>query len=122
MVVGAGSDTIGGVSANPWNSQYASLALDSSGNPVVAWNDDSYYGQLSIRRFEGTTGTWADVELGTASGGGVSDNQGISEEPVLAVDGSGNMAVAWLGYTHHLGDRHIFVKRYDTASDAWVEV
>ncbi len=91
----AGSATGGGVSNNSDWSFGQSLALDSSSNPHIAWEDwplpngdpEIYYAY-----WDGTN--WVTHD-GANTGGGVSNNSGDSVFPSLALDSSGNPHIAW---------------------------
>ncbi len=114
--VGSESSTNGGISDNSGNSYSPALFLDSSGNPVVAWYDDtSGNWEIYIRRFNGTA--WVDVGDNSSTGGGISKNVGESLQPSLALDSSGNPVVAWNDNTS--GNYEIYVKRFD--GTAWVD-
>jgi hypothetical protein len=91
------------------------LALAPDGAPVVAWADNSAGDfEIYVRRWNGST--W--VELGgSASGGGISQNAGHSEEPSLAIDLDGQPVVAWSDRT--TGRNEIYVLRWN--GSAWVE-
>jgi len=115
--VGSGSATGGGISDNSGSSYYPSLALDGSGNPYVAWGDNTSGNyEIYIKRFDGIS--WVDVGSGSASGGGISDNDGVSSYPSLALHGFGTAYVAWLDNTS--GNYEIYIERFDGAN--WVEV
>jgi len=94
-----------------------SLALDSAANPVVAWEDD-YFHEIFIMRYSGST--FVEIGAGSASassaGGGISLNSGISQNPSLALDSSGNPVVAW--EDNSSGNYEIFIKHWN--GSAWV--
>jgi len=56
------------------------------------------------------SGTWSEVGAGSASGGGISNNDGRSEMPSLALAPDGTPYVAW--YDETGGSFEIFVRRY----------
>jgi hypothetical protein len=104
-----GSATGGGISNNSGHSYYAVMALDTSNKPVVAWMDDTNGNwEIYIKRWNGSA--WVEIGTGSASGGGISNNNGSSEEPALALDSSGNPVVAWDDNTS--GDYEIYLKRW----------
>ncbi len=108
--VGTGSATDGGISDNSGDSWKPSLALDSSDNPVVAWNDYTYAPscKIYIKRWDGTS--WVEVGTGSATDGGISDDSGDSYYASLALTSSGNPAVAWNGSI--IGNWEIYIKRW----------
>ena len=111
-----GSATGGGVSNTAGLSAGPSLALDSAGNPVVAWNDDTP-GNLEIylKRWNGTA--W--VELGgSATGGGISNTTGASDGPSLKLEPTGNPVVAWRDDTP--GSSRIYLRRWN--GTVWLEL
>ena len=125
--VGEGSATGGGVSDNAGSSMGPSLALDNSGNPVVAWVDETsgtsgWDPEIYIKRFDDTTGAWVEVGEGSATGGGISDNDGPSACSSLTLDRFGNPVVAWEDSSSGPGDDQIYVIRFDDTSGTWVEV
>lgn len=128
--IGAGSASGTGISNNGgatgtelWAAMYAtgspSMKLDAEDKPIVAWADDSdsvegdY--EIYVRRWTGTT--WAEMGVGAATEGGISDNAGTSRYPSLAIDAADNPVVAWADDSS--GSDQIYVKRWD--GDAWVE-
>lgn len=112
----SGSATGGGISANAGFSASPSLALNASGNPVVAWEDTTGgNSEIYVKYWDGDS--WEELS-GSASGGGISANGGISILPSLALDASGNPAVAWDDDTD--GDNEIYLKRWTGTS--WVEL
>jgi hypothetical protein len=91
--VGTGSATGGGISANASASIEPSLALDSAGRPVVAWEDHSMgEPEIYVKGFDGTG--WVEIGNGSASGGGISNSAAVSHTPSIAI-GGGQICVAW---------------------------
>jgi len=86
-----------------------SLALDASGNPVVAWHENTpgQFDNIYVKRWDGTD--W--VPLGNALD--ISEPQ-PAERPSLALDASGRPAVAW--FENDGTSNNIYVKRWDGAS------
>ncbi|HZL71161.1 MAG TPA: hypothetical protein VFC86_01775, partial [Planctomycetota bacterium] len=104
----------GGISNYGGDSIHASLSLDSSGNPAVAWQQQGANGNYEIwfRRWNGSG--WVEL-ANSASGGGVSNTQMLSYSPSLALDASGNPCIAW----HEDGDDfEIFYRQWN--GSAWV--
>jgi hypothetical protein len=92
--VGVGSATGGGISDNSGQSWYPSVAIDLFGTPYVAWHDDSgANNEVYVRRWNGSS--WEEVGVGSATGGGISDNSGQSTYPAIATAPSGTPYVAW---------------------------
>jgi hypothetical protein len=106
------------ISPSPFECCFPSLALDSRGNPVVAWQDSQPKGEedIFLRRWNGTT--WVGVG-GSDKGGGVSLNTGVSGNVSLALDSRGNPVVAWEDYSASKGG-DIYLKRWNGAS--WTAV
>lgn len=93
--------------------QNASLAVDGSGNPVVAWEEDilkgtDYQSDVYVKRWNGTT----FVQLGGALDVSLSRN---ALYPSLAVDSVGNPVVAWTEYDNQ--NSNLYVKRW--TGSAW---
>jgi len=115
--VGAGSASGGGISDNGCCSYHPSVAVAPDGRPYVAWHD--YSGgdeEIYVRRWNGSS--WEEVGSGSASGGGISDNDGWSYDPSVAVAPDGRPYVAW--YDDSGGDPEIYVRRWNGSS--WEEV
>ncbi len=107
----ASSGSGNGVSGSPGiASSSPSLAVDSTGNPTVAWSEDLGGGntEIYVRRFDGSS--WVEL-AGSATGGGVSATPGSSTNPAIALKPSGYPVVAWIE------SGMVSVKRYTGA--AW---
>ena len=114
--IGTGSASGGGISGSGGGGGiYPSLALDTSGNPVVAWVGS---GGIYIKRWNGSA--WEEIGAGSASGGGISSNSGNSEWPSLVLDSSGSPVVAWYDYTS--GNNEIYIKRWNPVAGTWNEI
>jgi len=90
-----GANWVGGgaaVSAPARESREPSLALDSSGQPVVAWahTADTNF-EIHLKRFDGTF--WNEID-GSATGGGVSNTNADSRYPSLDISRD-RACVAW---------------------------
>jgi hypothetical protein len=115
--VGVGSASGGGISDNNGDSWSPSLAIAPDGTPYVAWYDDSG-GDTEIYALHWNGSSWEEVGAGSASGGGISDNNGHSGWPSLAVAPDGTPYVAWEDESG--GDCEIYVKRW--SGNNWEEV
>ncbi|NUM48759.1 MAG: CHAP domain-containing protein, partial [Anaerolineales bacterium] len=115
--VGVGSASNGGISNNAGNSSAPSLALAPDGTPYVAWEDaSSGNDEIYVRAWNGSN--WAEVGVGSASGGGISNSVGISGEPFIAIAPDGTPYVAWLNNSN--GNHEIYVRAWNGSS--WAEV
>ncbi|MBI4575862.1 MAG: hypothetical protein HY722_06320 [Planctomycetes bacterium] len=93
-----GSASVGGLSRTSDHAEAVTLALDATGNPVVAWEQTipgswPRYRQVYLRRWTGSA--WEELG-GSATGGGVSATPGQSQMPSVVVDSLGRPVVAWL--------------------------
>jgi len=115
--VGASSASGGGISDNSGNSKDPSVDIAPNGTPYVTWRDDSdgdY--EIYVRRWNGSS--WEGVGVGSASGGGISDNSSWSHGPTVAIAADGTPYVAWTD--HSDGDSEIYVRRWN--GNSWEEV
>jgi hypothetical protein len=107
--VGAGSASGGGISDSSGRSHYPSVAIAPDGTPYVAWDDNSDGDwEIYVRRWNGSY--WEEVGTGSASGGGISGNNGTSGEPSVAIAPGSTPYVAW--YDRSEGDEEIYVRRW----------
>jgi hypothetical protein len=113
--VGAGSASGGGISNDSEGSRDPSLAIAPDGTPYVVWGDDSL--EIYVRRWNGSS--WEEVGTGSATGGGISDNSSISENPWLAIAPDGTPYVAWEDYGGGYRSE-IYMRRWNGSS--WEEV
>lgn len=111
----AGSATAGGVSNTAGASELPSLAIETTGNPVVGWQDGTN-GNLEVylKRWDGAQ--WAELS-GSASSGGISGTATPSEGCSLALESTNNPLVAW---QDGAGNTEVFLKRWDGAQ--WVQL
>jgi hypothetical protein len=88
-----------------------SLALDSSGNPVVAWREfDGTSYNIYVQRFTGSS--WVNVGSGVLTGSSDANN------PSLSLDSSGNPVVAWVEYDGT--SYNLYLQQFNGSS--WVKV
>lgn len=112
-----GSVSGGGISGNAGSSRYPCIAVDGSGCPVVAWEDDTSGDvEIYVRKWDGEQ--WTEMGKGSASGGGISDNKGYSIRPALSTNDSGNVVVVWQDYSS--GDVEIYAKSWNGTN--WEEL
>jgi hypothetical protein len=94
----------------------ASLALDSSDTPVIAYANYSYEGSdyrlvIRVKKWDAATSTWVSI------GDLLNVGTGSVNYPSLALDSSNNPVVAW---QETVGtSSNIYVKRWNTATSAW---
>ena len=95
------------------NAYHPSLALDSSGNPVVAWEEFANASQhIYVKRWTGSA--WVEYAAGPLDVNVVYD----AYEPSLALDSNNNPVVSWY---EELGGNslNVYVKRWN--GTAWVQ-
>jgi uncharacterized protein YycO len=89
------------------------MAVDGAGNVHVAWEDYTNYGgsgtlrDIFYKRWNATSSTWTTTEVIST------ESTGTSMGTSMAVDGAGNVHVAWYDY------RDIFYKRWNATSSTW---
>ena len=115
--MGDGSASGDGINDNDGDSHSPSVAIGSDGTSVVGWTDNSGGNwEIYVRRWNGSA--WVEMAGGSASGGGISDSNGESSYPSMAI-GSGNApVVAWADNSD--GNWEIYVRRW--SDSAWVEM
>jgi len=97
-------------------SVFPSLAVDSSGNVHVAWEDDTDYAGSGTDRdifYKSRTSSWSTTEVVST------ESTKTSVSPSLAVDSSDRLHVAWDDLTDYAGagtDRDIF---YKSRTSSW---
>ncbi len=117
--IGTGSASGGGISSSSADAQYPSMEIDGSGNPVIAWTDSgSGNWEIYVKQWNGTS--W--VELGgSASGGGISNNSGISNKPCMVLDESDYPIIAWHDSTSEgVSNYQIYFKQWNGSN--WIEL
>lgn len=100
--------TIGKPGFSAGRVSYTSIAIDSSGTPYVAYEDDMNFGKASVRKYNGSS--WVTVGNDVFSAGNTS---GIT----IALDSSDTPYVA---YTDDANSNKATVKKYD--GSRWVTV
>ncbi len=103
-------------------SLYPSLAVDSSGNVHIAWEDWTDYagagtdGDIFYKQWNASSSTWTTTEVVST------ESTGYSSEPSLAVDSTSNIHIAWHDATDYAGsgsDTDIFYKQWNASSSSW---
>jgi hypothetical protein len=104
-LAGSGSDA--GISNSATFSSHVDVAVDVSGNPVLAWSEGSgtvpY--EIYVRRWSGSS--WIELE-GSGTGGGISASPANSQFPTLGVTPQGDILVAWT--ESNPGDSEIWMR------------
>ncbi len=107
--VGSGSASGGGLSNNSGRSSLPDLAFTTDSAPFVVWWDDSDGDEeIYIKRWNGSS--WVEVDSGSASGGGISDNSGNSRSATLSIGPDNIPYVVWEDDSS--GNEEIYVKRW----------
>jgi hypothetical protein len=102
------------------------VAIAPDSTPYVAWQVCfSWYGficdhsEIYVRRWNGSS--WEEVGAGSASGGGISNTNSLSQSPSVAVAPEGTPYVAWYDQDWiSFDDSEIYVRRWNGSS--WEEV
>ncbi|MBM4049035.1 MAG: hypothetical protein FJ279_28380, partial [Planctomycetes bacterium] len=109
--VGAGSASAGGISNNGSASEWPTVVVRPNGLPVVVWTDaDGTDSEIFVRQWNGSA--WIEMATGSATGGGISDNDGASQSPTMTLDGDNKPVVAWTDLSG--GDEEIYIRRWST--------
>ena len=111
--IGTGSASGAGISNDQGHAANPSMAITATGTPIIAW---SASGEIYVRRWDGAN--WVEMGAGSASGGGISQNGGVSGWPSLTLMPDGSPIIAWEDDSD--GDRDIFLRRWNGSS--WVEM
>ena len=100
-----------------------SLAVDSLGNVLIAWDDGTNYAgsgtdaDIFYKRWNASISSWTTTEVVST------ESTGNSLEPSLAVDPFGNVHMTWYDYTTNYAgsgtDHDIFYKRWDVSTSSW---
>jgi hypothetical protein len=115
--VGTGSATGGGISNNAEASYECSVDVTSNGILYVSWYDSSGGNwEIYVRRYNGSV--WEEVGVGSASGGGISNNSGLSREPSIGIAPNDTPYITW--YDNSDVDEEIYIRRWN--GTIWEEV
>ncbi len=94
------STTNANVSNNTGTSYYPSIALDSSGNPRIAWYDSTPGNyEIYYARWNGLAWVNATGDAITTTNPNISNNTGSSYNPIMVLDSSGNPNIVWYDLT-----------------------
>ena len=119
--MGSDSASGGGISNNSGDSSFPALAIGLDGAPIITWLDNSGGGssEIYVRRWNGAA--WVEMGSGSASGGGISNTIGKSEDPFLIIGPDGAPIITWADDSgSDSGDYGIYLRRWNGA--AWVEM
>lgn len=109
-----GSAGGGGISNNSGASLWPAVAVDSDGNPWVAWHDASAGDtEIYVRRWTGAA--WEPVGNGSAEGGGISNNAGSSAYVALEIAANGQAYAVWMDSS--AGNQEVYARRWN--GSAW---
>ena len=122
LEVGTASASQGlGISRTLNESRAPRIVVDSSNNPVVAWEEgiSEDASAIYVRMFDGSS-DWIEMGMASATGAGVSNGplEQIAKQPDLALDASGNPVLAWAD--DRSGEFDIFALRWTGSS--WEEI
>lgn len=115
-----GSGTGTGMSGSGSSGSSPSAAIDTFGNPVIAWHEynlsASPFGEIYLRRWDGSS--WVEIG-GSATAGGVSAAGGAGARfASLKLDASNHPTIAWQNGPVYTTDE-IYVRRWN--GTGWVE-
>jgi len=106
------------ISDNTGISHYASICLDSSGNPHIAWHDDTS-GNDEIYYLKWNGSEWVDADGSGQESANISNNWWGSLYPSLRLDSSGNPHIAWKNYDISGDDYEIYYLKWNGSK--WVD-
>ena len=105
----------GGISNNSGDSSWPSVAVGPDGNPWVAWHDETPgRAEIYVRRWTGTA--WEPVGPSSATGNGISSNNGDSRFVDLQVAANGQAFAAWVDSSG--GNNEVYLRQWN--GSAWV--
>lgn len=115
--VGAGSASGNGISDSNDYARRPDLAIAPNGNPYVTWQDgDGDDLEIYVRTWNGSS--WVQVGAGSATGGGISNNNAVSWYPSIAVAPNGTPYVAWVDYSSQ--SYQVYARVWNGSS--WAEI
>jgi hypothetical protein len=115
--VGTGSASGGGISNNAGDSRIPSASISPGGIPYISWHDNtSGNNEIYVLRWNGSS--WEEAGAGSASGGGISNNAGLSESSSLAIGEDDTPYVTW--QDNSSGNYEVYIRRWNGSS--WEEV
>lgn len=121
--VGYGSARNNGISDNETNSIHPSIDIDSDNTPYIAWqNATTEDTEIYVKRWNGSA--WEEVGIGSATEGGISNDDFSSTYPAIAIAPDDTPYIAWtnIGWTDVVTQTYanIYVKRWNGST--WEEV
>lgn len=104
---------VSGVSCNPENSEYPSISIASDGTPYVVWQNETSQGtggddEIYIKSWNEQAMEWEEVGVGSATNGGISNNESNSLCPKITI-GPAEIYVSW---ENHGSNNEIYVLKY----------
>ena len=112
---GSGTESIN-ISDNGGRCIYPSLYLDNSGNPHIAWEEDTS-GNTDIYYLKWNGSAWVDADGSGQESINISNDSEHSYYLSLSLDTSGNPHIAW--YTYTSGKSNIYYLKWN--GSAWVD-
>jgi len=118
--LGTGSDSGTGISGSGW-AYHPRIACGDLGPPYITWMyyvSQTSYPDIYVKTWDGSN--WVETNTGSASGGGISNNEGKSKYPSIAIDSDDNPIICWQDDTDLGGNRAVYVRRWN--GSAWAEM
>jgi hypothetical protein len=88
------------------NAKFPEIAVDSTGNAMVVWREDTAPSRIASNRFNMGAGTWGTPAL-------IDTGASVATSPAVAMDGYGNALAAWTQ-----GD-DAMANRFDAGTGTW---
>ncbi len=101
------------------HSEWPDLTVDQIGNVHLTWRDKTnhtgcdYDYDIFYRNLTVSTGTWSNITVVST------ESTEESANPSLAVDGFGNIYIAWRDKINFPADTDIFFRNYNVSTDLW---